>query len=143
MLASLARGKPARLIERTLPLAEFFVAYRQTALRPGEMLKTIRVPRGAGQLISAGRDSRPGPQCRVTRRQKPCRLAAVNRRQYAVQQGVWIGGAAGDIDIHGDDLIHAAQAGIVRSENASAAPAGAHGHHQARSRHRFIRFAQR
>ena len=61
MLASLARGKPARLIERTLPLAEFFVAYRQTALRPGEMLKTIRVPRGAGQLISAGRDSRPRP----------------------------------------------------------------------------------
>lgn len=49
MLASLARGKPARLIERTLPLAEFFVAYRKTALRPGEILKTILVPRGAAR----------------------------------------------------------------------------------------------
>ena len=47
MLASLARGKPARLIERTLPLAEFFVAYRQPALRLGEMLKTTRVPRAS------------------------------------------------------------------------------------------------
>lgn len=33
--------------ERTLPIAEFFVAYRQTALQPGEILKTIIIPRGA------------------------------------------------------------------------------------------------
>ena len=32
--------------ERTLPIDQFFVAYRKTALRPGEILKTIIVPRG-------------------------------------------------------------------------------------------------
>ena len=32
---------------RTLPIREFFVAYRKTALRPGEILKTIIVPRFA------------------------------------------------------------------------------------------------
>ncbi len=31
--------------ERTLPIEQFFVAYRTTALRPGEVLKTIIVPR--------------------------------------------------------------------------------------------------
>lgn len=31
--------------ERTLPAEEFFVSYRKTALRPGEILKTIIVPR--------------------------------------------------------------------------------------------------
>jgi xanthine dehydrogenase molybdopterin binding subunit/xanthine dehydrogenase small subunit len=31
--------------ERTLPLDEFFVGYRQTALQPGEVLKSIIVPR--------------------------------------------------------------------------------------------------
>ncbi len=34
--------------ERTLPLAEFFLAYRKTALRPGEILKTVILPRGDG-----------------------------------------------------------------------------------------------
>jgi xanthine dehydrogenase molybdopterin binding subunit/xanthine dehydrogenase small subunit len=38
---------PAPLSKRTLPLHEFFVAYRKTALRPGEILKTIIVPRFA------------------------------------------------------------------------------------------------
>ena len=33
--------------ERALPLGEFFVAYRKTALQPGEVLKTIVVPRAA------------------------------------------------------------------------------------------------
>jgi xanthine dehydrogenase molybdopterin binding subunit/xanthine dehydrogenase small subunit len=33
--------------ERTLPISEFFVAYRKTALKPGEILKTIIVPRFA------------------------------------------------------------------------------------------------
>lgn len=32
--------------ERTLPLEEFFIAYRRTALRKGEILKTIIIPRG-------------------------------------------------------------------------------------------------
>ena len=34
--------------ERTLPLTDFFVAYRKTALRPGEVLKTIILPRDDG-----------------------------------------------------------------------------------------------
>lgn len=32
--------------ERTLPISEFFAAYRKTALQPGEVLKTIIIPRG-------------------------------------------------------------------------------------------------
>jgi xanthine dehydrogenase molybdopterin binding subunit/xanthine dehydrogenase small subunit len=32
--------------ERTLPIEQFFVAYRKTALQPGEILKTIVIPRG-------------------------------------------------------------------------------------------------
>ena len=32
--------------ERTLPVADFFVGYRKTALEAGEVLKTIVVPRG-------------------------------------------------------------------------------------------------
>jgi xanthine dehydrogenase molybdopterin binding subunit/xanthine dehydrogenase small subunit len=32
--------------ERTLPIDQFFVAYRKTALQPGEILKAIIVPRG-------------------------------------------------------------------------------------------------
>jgi xanthine dehydrogenase large subunit len=35
--------------ERTLPINEFFVAYRQTALQPGEILKNIVIPRGVSQ----------------------------------------------------------------------------------------------
>jgi xanthine dehydrogenase molybdopterin binding subunit/xanthine dehydrogenase small subunit len=35
--------------ERTLPIGEFFTAYRKTALQPGEILKTIIIPRGASQ----------------------------------------------------------------------------------------------
>ncbi|TAL05158.1 MAG: xanthine dehydrogenase molybdopterin binding subunit, partial [Verrucomicrobia bacterium] len=35
--------------ERTLPIDEFFVSYRKTALQPGEVLKTILVPRGASK----------------------------------------------------------------------------------------------
>ncbi len=34
--------------ERRLPLAAFFTGYRQTALRPGELIKTIVVPRRRG-----------------------------------------------------------------------------------------------
>ncbi len=35
--------------ERTMPVENFFVAYRKTALQPGEVLKTILVPRGVSQ----------------------------------------------------------------------------------------------
>src|ERR1039457_6211929 len=40
-------GTPGALSGRTLPIDEFFVAYRKTALRSGEILKTIIVPRFA------------------------------------------------------------------------------------------------
>ncbi len=35
----------AKLAERTIPIHEFFVSYRKTALQPGEILKSIIVPR--------------------------------------------------------------------------------------------------
>src|SRR5262249_36595617 len=37
------------LSERTLPLLDFFLAYRKTALLPGEILRTILVPRFAAR----------------------------------------------------------------------------------------------
>ncbi len=44
---ALRRGVAATLLaERVLPISEFFVAYRKTALQTGEILKTIIVPRG-------------------------------------------------------------------------------------------------
>jgi xanthine dehydrogenase molybdopterin binding subunit/xanthine dehydrogenase small subunit len=39
-------GETPVLRERTLPISEFFVSYRKTALQPGEILKTIIIPRG-------------------------------------------------------------------------------------------------
>jgi xanthine dehydrogenase molybdopterin binding subunit/xanthine dehydrogenase small subunit len=42
-------GGHGSLSERTLPISEFFVSYRRTALRTGEILKTIIVPRHASQ----------------------------------------------------------------------------------------------
>jgi xanthine dehydrogenase iron-sulfur cluster and FAD-binding subunit A len=42
-------GTDDGLAVRTLPIDEFFVAYRKTALRPGEILKTILVPRFASR----------------------------------------------------------------------------------------------
>src|SRR5436190_9339766 len=40
---------------RTLPIEEFFVAYRQTALRPNEILKSILVPRISSDTRSVRR----------------------------------------------------------------------------------------
>jgi xanthine dehydrogenase molybdopterin binding subunit/xanthine dehydrogenase small subunit len=49
VLASLrrpaVRSGVAQVRERVLPIEDFFVAYRKTALQPGEILKTIIVPR--------------------------------------------------------------------------------------------------
>ena len=42
----LETGATPVLQERILPIEQFFVAYRKTALQPGEILKTIIVPRG-------------------------------------------------------------------------------------------------
>ena len=47
--AKLETGKMPVLRERTLPVSEFFVAYRKTALQPGEVLKTIVIPRVVAQ----------------------------------------------------------------------------------------------
>jgi xanthine dehydrogenase molybdopterin binding subunit/xanthine dehydrogenase small subunit len=44
------RDSPLLVSHRTLPINEFFVAYRKTALRQGEVLKTILVPRSPNQL---------------------------------------------------------------------------------------------
>ena len=41
--------------ERTIPLEEFFVSYRKTALRPGEILKSILLPRIAAGARSIRR----------------------------------------------------------------------------------------
>ncbi len=38
--------------ERVLPISDFFVSYRKTALQAGEILKTILIPRGG---VGAGR----------------------------------------------------------------------------------------
>ena len=52
LLQRKADETPALLSERTLPLDEFFVAYRKTALRPGEIIKTIIVPRFAPTSVT-------------------------------------------------------------------------------------------
>jgi xanthine dehydrogenase small subunit len=50
VLASLdASSNGAKVVERALPISEFFVRYRKTALGPGEILKTIVVPRSTPQ----------------------------------------------------------------------------------------------
>jgi xanthine dehydrogenase small subunit len=37
--------------DRTIPLTEFFHGYRQTALRPGELLRSVRIPKPFPQFI--------------------------------------------------------------------------------------------
>jgi len=58
-------GKTPVLRERTLPISEFFVSYRKTALQPGEILKTIIIPRG-------------GPKTGLTRK---CEWFKVSKRR--------------------------------------------------------------
>ena len=52
--------------ERTLPISEFFVAYRKTALQPNEVLKTIIVPRG----VSASGLTRKAAWFKVSKRRE-------------------------------------------------------------------------
>ena len=40
-----SKGESVNLSERRIPISEFFVDYRKTALEPGEILKTIIIPR--------------------------------------------------------------------------------------------------
>jgi xanthine dehydrogenase small subunit len=59
-------GTPVPLHERTLPISDFFLAYRKTALLPGEVLKTIIVPRG----ISATGLTRKAAWFKVSKRRE-------------------------------------------------------------------------
>jgi xanthine dehydrogenase molybdopterin binding subunit/xanthine dehydrogenase small subunit len=52
--------------ERALPMAQFFTGYRKTALQPGEILKTIILPRGASEPALA----RLGRWFKVSRRRE-------------------------------------------------------------------------
>ena len=52
--------------ERILPVGDFFVAYRKTALRLGEVLKTIVIPRG----ISAPNRTRQSAWFKVSKRRE-------------------------------------------------------------------------
>ena len=45
LVSALTGKEPLALRERTLAVEDFFVAYRKTALQPGEVLKTIILPR--------------------------------------------------------------------------------------------------
>ena len=59
-------GTPVSLRERTLPIADFFLAYRKTALQPGEVLKTILIPRG----VSAAGGTRKAAWFKVSKRRE-------------------------------------------------------------------------
>jgi hypothetical protein len=58
--------------------------------------------------------------------------------ENAVQEGVRIGRATGNIDIHRDDLLHAAQTGVVLAKDTAAAPASPDRHDQPRLRRGVI-----
>src|ERR1019366_863799 len=62
----LETGATPVLRERTLPIGEFFVAYRKTALEPGEILKTILIPRE----ISAPNLTRKSKWFKVSKRRE-------------------------------------------------------------------------
>jgi xanthine dehydrogenase small subunit len=51
----LALGADVRLVskigERLIPLSEFFLGYRQTALAPGELLRSIRIPKSFPEFV--------------------------------------------------------------------------------------------
>ena len=71
------------------------------------------------------------------------RLKLADGGEDAVQQGMGIGRAAGDVHVHGKDGVHAAAGGVVLAEDAAAATARAHGHDQPRAGHGFVSFPQR
>ena len=84
-----------------------------------------------------GRTGTPWPA-----RERPAGLEAANRGEDAVQEGVGIGRATGNIDIYRDDFVHAAEAGVVLAEDAAAAATGAHGHYQSRRGRGVVGLAQ-
>ena len=56
---------------------------------------------------------------------------------------MWIGRAAGDIDVNGEDLVHTAETGVILSKDAAATTARTHGDDEARRGHRVVGLAQR
>lgn len=57
------------------------------------------------------------------------KTGTAHRQQDAVQQSLWIGWAAGDVNIHGDYGVHRAARGVIHAEDAAAAPTSPHRHH--------------
>jgi xanthine dehydrogenase molybdopterin binding subunit/xanthine dehydrogenase small subunit len=78
------------LAERTLPISDFFVSYRKTALQPGEILRTIIVPRFP---------SEPG----LTRR---CEWYKVSKRR---EMDISTVAACLAVDLSKDGLVHEAR----------------------------------
>ena len=57
--------------ERILPIDEFFVAYRKTALQPGEILKSILIPRRAPESNRVASSSKFRSAARWTSARSP------------------------------------------------------------------------
>ena len=55
---------------------------------------------------------------------------------------MWVGGATGNVDIHGQDLIDSTQTGVILTKDAAAAAAGANGDDEAGRRHCIIGLVQ-
>jgi xanthine dehydrogenase molybdopterin binding subunit/xanthine dehydrogenase small subunit len=88
LVSSPARGggpdattAPARLVERTLPLDQFFVSYRKTVLQPGEVLRTIIVPRPVSRSGAAADPGRPDKFGRPNDLTGHCRWYKVSKRR--------------------------------------------------------------
>src|SRR6266536_1888525 len=60
-----------------------------------------------------------------------------------MQQSVWIGRTAWDVNIDGDDGVHAAHCGVVHAEDAAAAAARPDGYDETRLRSSVVGFLER
>ena len=60
-----------------------------------------------------------------------------------MQQSVWIGRTAWDVNIDGDDGVHAAHGGVVHAEDAAAAAARPDGYHETRVGCGVVSFLER
>jgi len=59
-----------------------------------------------------------------------------------VEQGVGIGRAAGNVNVHRDDAVHPSAYRVIAAEDAAATATRAHGHDKPRRRHGVVGFAQ-
>lgn len=69
-------------VQRHLPLDQFFIGYKKTALQPGEFIEQIRIPRCAGE------DARQLRAYKVSKRLEDDISAVCAAFQIEVQQGV-------------------------------------------------------